>query len=315
MASNTLSIRMQTWSDDLRLPCITDTSSIAISSLYELHGPPIPFQSKHLPALKRNTWFALKRPRDKSRTGLLCIVPELQACIYISGDQATRKPGPRVALLRLRLDPMFLAAGNGPTVFAATLSASARRLWIEDVLQWKGRDMHDESFQERWKLVTQWIEHYCLMDSRLVGGVEIEAAPWQPLNTIQPDGIWELQCDDPGRRRLLWIANTDDDYAGSAAAGSGSSGSSGSGSSATGSGATVSVPYLDNTVPPTVVAKRESGPDQWSLTKSDGTDLGRALIRKLEISSALRSLKGASVQVEIAWVEDFGKWEIRSLLK
>jgi len=313
-----LPLKVQTWSDDLRLPCVTDTTSLAttIDSIKELHGPSIPFQSKHLPALKRNIWFALKRPRDKSRSGLLCVLPEVQACLYISGEQPTSKrPGPRVALMRMRIDPIFLNSTSGPTVFTATLSAADRHLWIEDVLQWKGRDVHDESFQDRWKLVTQWIEHYCLMDPRLLGGLEIEAAPWQPLNALSAqncDGVWELQCDEPGRRRLLWIANDDAEY---------SANPKGSGSVSYKSSTNTNlstVPHIEELAaqePPVAIAKREAGPDQWSLKKPDGTDLGRALIRKLDVSSALRSAKTPTVPVEIVWIEDFGKWEIRGIAK
>ena len=55
-----------------------------------------------------------------------------------------------MALLRLRIDPQFLAPGTGPTIFAATLSAAARGLWIEDVLQWNGRPV-EEPFSRRMK--------------------------------------------------------------------------------------------------------------------------------------------------------------------
>ena len=303
-------LKLQTWGEDLRLPCITDIRPVqpSLEPLRELQSHSVPFQSKHLPALKRNNWFALRRPKDRSRSGLLCVVPELQACIYISGEPTTNKrPGPRMALLRVRVDPTFLAPGCGATVFSATLSATARRLWIEDVVQWKGRRLHEETFPARWRLVTQWIEHYCMMDVRLLGGLEIEAAPWQPLSAVQPEGVWELQSDDPGRRRLLWIANMDEPSASAASSATTASAAS-----------TVTVPHLDvtpNTGPPIATAVRESGPDQWSLINADGSSLGKALIRRLDISSALRSAKMSSVKVEIAWMEEFGKWEIKAVVK
>jgi len=295
MADTSLAIRIQTWADDLRLPCLTDhgVANTLAETFRDLANHPVPFQSKHLPALKRNVWFALRRPRCRSRSGLLCILPAHNACLYISGEVTGKRPAPRVALLRLRLDPTFLSAGVGNTVFTATLSAADRCLFIEDVLLWKGRRLSEETFQTRWRLICQWIEHYCLLDSRLLGGIDIKAAEWQSLTSIVPEGVWELQSDEGGRRRLLWIANNDApaeviSYEGP------------------------SVPHLD--LPPQapdVFAVRESGgPDQWTLERSDGSKLGSALIRRLAVSTALRSATGARVSVEVAWSDDFSKWEI-----
>ena len=59
-------------------------------------------------------------------------------------------------------------------------------------------------------------------------------------------------------------------------------------------------------------AKRESGPDQWSLSSSDGVSLGRALIRKMNVSSAMNA-SGTNAHAEVAWNTDFNKWEILSV--
>ena len=73
---------------------------------------------------------------------------------------------------------------------------------------------------------------------------------------------------------------------------------------------------LDSAGPLVALAKKEAGPEQWSLWTSDGHALGRALIRRLEVSSTLRPLgsvgdKGSAV--EVAWSAAFNKWEILSL--
>ena len=103
----TLEIKQQVWNDDLRLPCLTNPTDSAslLQDLETLRKPPIPFQSKHVPALKRNKWFILKR--DKTRRGLIVVWPERQCCIYISGDPPNRQ-GLRIALLRIRMDPKLL---------------------------------------------------------------------------------------------------------------------------------------------------------------------------------------------------------------
>lgn len=290
-----VAVRNQTWSDNLRLPCFINAADTT-PLLTEVEGyrkPAIPFQSKHLPALKRNQWWALQRPADRSRTGFLCIWPQQQCCVYISGEALTpKRPTPRVALLRLRVDPQFLTPAAGLTVFAASLSGAARRLWIEDVLVWKGRHVFaDEPFSKRILMATQWLEHYCILDARLLDGLEIELAGWRALNELKPDGAWELmEADEAGRRRLLWIANHAPAVVETPAP------------------VAVAVPKLEG--PLIAVASKESGPDQWGLVSADGVSLGRALIRRLETSAAMRALKTSPVRVEVTWNPTFSKWEI-----
>ena len=302
MANPVPALKVQTWAETLRLPCFMNAGDIA-SLLATLEGyrskPSIPFQSKHLHALKRNTWFVLRRPADKSRTGLVVVWPEHKCCVFVSGELPTAKrPMPRVALLRMRLDPQFIATGTGLTVFAATLSATARTLTLEDTLLWKGRQVFgQETFRKRIQMAVQWMEHYCMLDPRLMDGLEIAVAPWSPLAALTPEGIWELQSDDEGSRRLMWIANHADP-----------------------------IPELSPLLPPktptmpkleggplVAVATRESGPDQWALTSSDGTVLGRALVRTMDVSHALRSVKANTVRVEVVWNATFSKWEVKAV--
>lgn len=302
----TLAVKVQTWGEDLRLPCFVNASDTAelLSALDQLRKPAIPFQSKHLPALKRDAWFVLRRPADRTRTGLLCVWPARRCCVYIAGDPPTpRRPTPRVALLRLRVDPQFFAC-DGMTVFAATLSATARRLWIEDALIWKGRALQEEeSFRQRHRRLTQWLEHYAMLDARLLDGLEVAAAPWQPLTSLEPEGVWELvQADDPGRRRLYWIANRAPPEYQSPAAGAAAS--------------TAEVPQLDLGTaagPLVAIATRQSGPDQWAIASADGKPLGKLLVRTLAVSADLRAVKGNVARVEVEWSAAFGKWEAKRI--
>ena len=215
----------------------------------------------------------------------------------MSGDPVSpKRPTPRVALLRVRVDPQLLATGAGLTVFAATLSSAARRIYIEDTLVWKGRNVFaEETFSARWARAIQWIEHYCILDPRLLGGIEIEMAKWNSLSSLKPDGVWELQSDEAGSRRFLWIASNHE----------GSTQSVVEPPPAT-------VPKLE-IGPLVAVASRESGPEQWSLTSADGVDLGRALVRTLAISEHLRSAKTQKLRVEVVWNAIFNKWEIKAM--
>lgn len=297
-------VKVQTWADNLRLPIFQTVEGFTpLLDAVAPHRakPAIPFQCKHLPALKRNAWYVLRRPADRSRTGHVVIWPAQRCCVFVSGDPLTpKRPTPRMALLRLRIDPQFLAPGTGPTIFAATLSAAARRLWIEDVLQWKGRPV-EEPFSQRMKLAAQWLEHYCILDPRLLDGLEVEMAAWSALGSLEPDGTWELQSDEESARRLMWVANHADpllDVSPSLRPAS--------------APALPAIPKLDDG-PLVAVATRESGPDQWALASADGVLLGRALIRRLETSAALREVKGAAQRVEVRWCGAFNKWEIVGL--
>ena len=288
-------MKVQTWGDDLRLPCFIHTADL-LKEVEHLRRPSIPFQSKYLPALKRNKWFVLRRPADKSRAGLVVISPEQKCCFYVSGEPVSpKRPTPRVALLRVRIDPQLLSDGAGLTVFAATLSPSLRRIYIEDTVVWKGRNVFaEESFSERWARAVQWIEHYCILDPRLLGGIEIEMAKWTALSSLRPDGVWELQSDEAGSKRFLWIANRELP------------------SPSLDESPPVSVPKLE-IGPLVAVATRESGPEQWSLASADGVDLGRALVRTLAVSECLRSTKSRIVRVEVVWNAIFNKWEVKAM--
>jgi hypothetical protein len=287
--------RQQNWGDDLRLPTLDrDIAQPLIAEIEPLRRISHPFQSKHLPILKRGSWFALKRPADRSRTGLVCLMPSKQSCVYVSGDRDRI----RVALLRLRVDPQFYAAGAGMTVFAATLCAAARQLQFEDVLMWKGTDVGASmTFSRRAALLVQFLDHMCTEDPRLLGGLQLTMASWGPLTDIAGDGVWEFQQDEAGRKRLLWFPNMR---------------SSAAPSTVQSPDAIVHVPA--GTVANYVTAVREAGPDQWSLVSATGESLGRALIRTLEVSSGLRSHAiGSKVRVEIVWNADFNKWEVCGL--
>jgi hypothetical protein len=295
-------LRQQNWGDDVRLPTFMNAADTAalLAAVDPIRKPSVPLQSKHLTALKRNTWFALRRPADRSRSGLLCLWPSDRLCVYISGEPVSpKRPTPRVAVLRLRVDPQFYdAAAGGMTVFSATLVAGERKLQIEDVLMWKGRNVWaEEGFEARWLLATQWLEHYCIAESRLIGGLDVEIAPWSALETVSPEGVWELMGDQPAQRRLLWIANHGDPIRPAVTV-------------AVTSAAAAPAPVVAEGPLVAVATRDATGPDQWNLSSADGVALGRALIRKLRISTELREIKGPSTRVHVVWAATFNKWEV-----
>ncbi len=313
MATATLTIKLQAVGDDLRLPCFVnpnDTTEL-LQTLDSLRRSVTTFQSKHLPALKRSTWYVCKRPEDKTRAGLLCVWPQQQCCVYITGGQHHT----RVFLLRLRVDTQFMAPGTGMTVFSASLSPRTRTLLLEDAWVWKGRNLlEEEPFTERWGKVVQWAEHYCIAEERLMNGVQMELAKWQALETVEPRGVWDFQCDSAGWRRLLWVATRREmvitPKPGSASVVDASDSSPAAPSSftlqaipeETGSGTRIAVG-----------TKGLGGPDQWNLASADGVALGPALIRKMQVSAALREATTTVLRLEVEWNADFGKWEVQKI--
>jgi hypothetical protein len=298
------------WSDNLRLPCLDPAGSQELLGLLEAEAirsnRPIPFQSKHVPSLKRNVWYALRRPIDKSRTGFLCVWPEKQSCVYISGDPPNKRfPIPRIAALDLRVDPQFYKSGF--TVFEATLSPVARALLVEDVVVWKGRDVTPDTFTERWLLAKQWIEHYCIVPQ---GQLTLDLAPWSALTSIKPEGIWEFIEDDVRKRRLVWICRDQAEPEGGKPDGGKAEGGKAEGGKADGGkadGGKAEVPIKK--VVAVATRPAAAGPDQWDLAAADGSALGRALVRTMQVSTELRTIKHNTVRLEVKWNTAFKKWE------
>ncbi len=299
--------RNQNWGDDLRLPTCMDPLPIVTEVLEPLRRISLPFQNKHLPVLKRGSWYALKRPVDRSRTGLLCLWPERQAAIFVGSDRART----RVALLRLRVDPQFYAAGAGVTVFAATMCPASRELLMEDVLMWKGADVGNSlTFTKRSDLLSQWLDHYCEVDARLIGGLQVRAAAWTSLDAVTPDGVWEFQQDEAGRRRLMWLPPRASTVADSVASLEAIPASPFVPTTTTPSPEEIPNIQIDTLV---AIATKEAGPEQWSLKSSDGISLGRALIRTFAVSAALRSCSSGVAHVTVEWNPQFSKWEVLAL--
>jgi hypothetical protein len=215
------------------------------------------------------------------------------------------------------VDPQFFAPDAGLTVFAATLSASSRILWLEDVLLWKGRQVATlETFTARMRLIAQWLDHYCIVDSKLLGGLRLEVGRWQEIDAVKPEGVWEFMADAPASPRLLWVPRSSDR------------------TPTLGPDTTPSVALTEelavdriqlvpalttvavsvHTGPLIAIGTRESGgPDLWNLTSAEGVSLGRALIRRMAVSTDLRTATSKTQRVEVSWNPTFSKWEVVGL--
>lgn len=272
------------YGDTLRLPILQDPSLIA--SVMEECAPhrrslTIPFQSKHLPALKRNVWYAQRRPIDRSRAGFLVIRSGLP-CLFV-GDKS------QIAVLSG--SPVTAAEIKGATIFIGTLSAASRSFWIEDLIMWEGSAV-EKCFSQRVRMSATWLSQHT---DQLTSALKYSIAPWESLSSVEAKGVWILQSDTSQITRLLWNSI---------------------------SPAPTQTPTQAPTPTPTqtptqqekemvAIAIKQNGPDQWLLMSITGKPLGRALVRKFEISSVL---KEATQNVKIQWNPAFSKWEIISVI-
>ena len=293
-----MTTRLQSFGD-IRLPCFVQPYPEPIQNMLrdiQQFHPIIPFQSKDLPALKRDTWFVLQRPTDKDRPRSGFLVVSNQYCVFI------RNPT-QIILLRIRLDLDKDNTDNNNnkqkqnTVFSATLSLSQSLLTVEDTLVWKNQSQKKERFSTRWAHVVQWMDTSCVIDPRLIGGLRIELAQWKSLDSLQSNGVWELVNECGFNQRLLWMKTHKKVIVKGLVK-----------EKVKGKGDTI------------VIATRDEccGPEQWLLTSSDGKSMGpcHALVRTLAISDMLRSAQTNTQQipVEVIWNPTFQKWEIQRIL-
>jgi hypothetical protein len=271
-----------------------------------------------------------KRP-GSARTGYLCFYPPLKVAIFVEDvekrrDQDIIRP-PRTAILRMRHSPSIYNSGG--SVFAATLNVSDSTLWIEDVLVYQGAKLwSSQPFSRRWSLLKTWFETEWTEDVNLQRGLIIKPCQPMPLVsfTSEPGDVWEFIPEDAGRRRLMWKdkrltkmvissypqkekphvqryqpqpPKQDEPVQQN----------------------TVKVGILDTYFPSLpmpndgsliAVAKKETGPDVYSLYSAESTNLGIAVIRKMALSLEMRKYNQETqgVRVRVEWCPSFDRWEI-----
>jgi len=305
-------------------------------------GPETPFRfsnqldSRKLGVLKGAQLMLAKRPGN-ARSGYLCFYPPLKVAIFV--EDSDRRPNqevikpPRTFILRMRHSPAIY--NNGGSVFAATLNVSDSTLWIEDILVMEGANLWlNQSFSKRWSALKSWFENDWSHDANLQRGLIIKPRQPQPLSSFvtEPGDVWEFIPEDPGRRRLMWkdkrlqnvkissypqkeqqprhqrqqqqqqqqqekpLKNIVE------------------------AAPLVQVGILDTYFPSLpqendgsliAVAKKESGPDVYSLYTAESKPLGLAVIRKMVLSLAMRQhCQGEPIRVRVEWCPAFDRWEI-----
>jgi hypothetical protein len=287
--------------------------------------------SKKLSVLKHSQMYVAKRP-GTARTGYLCFYNPLKVAIFVEDAEKNRnlpedkQRAPRVAILRMRHSPSVY--DNGGTIFAATLVVSDSTLFLEDILIWKGANVWQTNpFSERWNMLKDWIENDWCEDVTLQRGLIIKPRKPMRLDSFKTNvgDTWEFIPEDAGRRRLLWRDKRHDkvvlsNYPQKAPL-----------PKETRRPVALVVeeivapaekkgildtyfPCLPCATDGSLIALArkvpEAGPDVYTLYDSNKGSLGQALIRKMTISLAMRSLCTDSVNVKVEWNSSFDKWEI-----
>jgi len=335
-------IRLQQWGGSFQVEVISDPSvKQTLFGWLSAHtlGPESQFRfsaqldSKKMGVLKHASLMLAKRP-GSARTGYLCFYPPLKVAIFIEEAENRKfqdvvKP-PRTAIVRMRHSPAIYNSGG--SVFAATMNVSDSTLWIEDVLVWEGQQIIDtQPFSKRWTMLKSWFENDWTEDVNLQRGLIIKPRCPQPLESFssEPGDVWEFIPEDAGRRRLMWkdrrltkmvissypqkeqpIKKRYNNY---------NTPSEQKPIEPIKEVPVVQVGVLDSYFPSLpqendgsliALAKKESGPDVYSLHSSDSKPLGMAVLRKMALSLAMRTHCQDTTRVRVEWNTNFDRWEI-----
>ena len=266
-----------------------------------------PLQDANVADISVGKWYSSLRPGDSSRSGFLCVCPRLKAVVYAEQDKSTsgKSRWQRVFVLRMRVDPAIYETDG--IVFAATLVPSEKAIIVEDMLMYKGfASFYKAGFSQRWESTQKALQEDVFADEDLMGGLRLRLRDIKPLAELQELGISEIIPEEAGRRRYLWIgrAQTDEVLP------------------------KPSTPskfmFVDEIVKeptkeedPVAIATKGAFPDQYFLTKADGSKMGMALVQDPGVSKEMRIKTKTNPQFKVRVKESAefaGSYEILSIV-
>ena len=258
-----------------------------------------PLQDANVDDLKKGTWYSSLRPGDSSRSGFLCVCPRLKAVVYAEQDKPSQGKSrwQRVFVLQMRVDPAVWDTDG--IVFAATLVPSEKAIIVEDLLMYKGfASFYKAGFSRRWESTQKALQEDVWADEDLLGGLKVRLRNIKPLAEIAELGISEIIPEEAGRRRYLWIGRAQEDVP-----------------------VTVQPqpqPQVVEEQPDTTaIATKGAFPDQYFLTRLDGTKMGMAIVQDPGVSKEMRlkSKINPQFRVHIKEAAEFaGSYEILSIV-
>jgi len=215
----------------------------------------------------------------------------------------------RVFVLRMRVDPAIYETDG--IVFATTLVPSEKAIIVEDMLMYKGfASFFKAGFSQRWEATQKALQEDVFADEDLMGGLRLRLRDIQPLAELQALGISELIPEEAGRRRYLWIGRAQMEEAVSLSMQKTPSRSM----------------FIDDTnevkevvkvEDPVAIATKGAFPDQYFLTKADGSKMGMALVQDPGVSKEMRIKTKTNPQFKVRVKESAefpGSYEILSIV-
>jgi hypothetical protein len=221
--------------------------------------------------------------------------------VYAEQDKPTagKSKWQRVFVLRMRVDPAIWETEG--IVFAATLVPSEKAIIVEDMLMYKGfASFYKAGFSKRWESTQKSLQEDVWADEDLMGGLKIRLRAIVPLAETAELGISEIIPEEAGRRRYLWIGRAQETTLPSAPA-----------------PAPVTVVELIQPKDDIAIATKGAFPDQYFLSRIDGTKMGMAIVQDPGVSKEMRvkSKNNPQFRVYIKEAAEFaGSYEILSII-
>jgi hypothetical protein len=183
-------------------------------------------------------------------------------------------------------------------VFAATLVPSEKAIIVEDILMYKGfASFFKAPFSRRWESTQKSLQEDVWADEDLMGGLKVRLRTIKPLAETAELGISEIIPEEAGRRRFLWIGRAQEDLVAPPAP--------------------VTVAELIQTKDDIAIATKGAFPDQYFLSRIDGTKMGMAIVQDPGVSKEMRvkSKNNPQFRVHIKEAAEFaGSYEILSIV-
>jgi hypothetical protein len=221
--------------------------------------------------------------------------------VYAEQDKPTagKSKWQRVFVLRMRVDPAVWETEG--IVFAATLVPSEKVIIVEDILMYKGfASFFKAGFSKRWESTQKSLQEDVWADEDLMGGLKVRLRTIKPLAEAAELGVSEIIPEEAGRRRYLWIGRAQEDLVAPPIVVPAS--------------VTVAEPQPKDDI---AIATKGAFPDQYFLSRSDGTKMGMAIVQDPGVSKEMRvkSKNNPQFRVHIKEAAEFaGSYEILSIV-
>ncbi len=267
-----------------------------------------------------STRAALWWERNSAYRAYQLILDSHWPAVLLNSRDPTKVYTARIPLLRQEVQK------RGPIVLECLLDESDRILWVVDTLFLKGEQCTKTmKFVERVAIV-QEVLATCIQPHAVLQSCEVRIAPWRQLSELAsweptPHCCVEFAMADPGVRRFVWNGKTAQKKKDAPVCGIVDEEPPQQQPQAQEQVQQSQQPTVSLTKTHTIAFcqkdPKATGPDLYLLALADGTQLGSAAIRSMQIRTAIRkaTAQGQPVLVKIAWYEPFQKYELKSIVE